>query len=441
MLIIVITCFTVIIIFLSKMITGIIFNPIMLYTFVWYFTIALNSLNLWGLKPIDSQGWQVIFLATSTFIIGALTIITVSFKNNYNRSKSIPRESFSPVENRTFIKVIGGLCGIAAISVIYDWWQIIRLYGTLTNFFINANTVYAMRITGQGLRSIPYLSSFSLAACCVAGIYMERIRKLNIYTIIPLVLVIFISISQMGRSYIIIALGLYINPFLINMQVKSGKNKRKLSLFTIIAIILLFIAILTVFNIVRDIRGANVYYTNPDIPAIKFLERINLLNPGIYHYIVGPISVFSQSLHCKPSSLGRGSLPGMQTFSPLFRLLSYTGLLSKVSYYEEAVDVGIFEMNTGTYLKDVYIDFGLLGVIVFPYFLGIISMVLFIKWLRKKQYMTMAALSFIYVYIELSAFLNIMRTGYFVIGFTVAIISIAIIDRIYRRRHKIDINS
>jgi len=133
-------------------------------------------------------------------------------------------------------------------------------------------------------------------------------------------------------------------------------------------------------------------------------------------YVAGPPVSFSESLDHDRESLGKGEVPGMQTFAPIFRVLSRADIIDRVSYYEEFVALGTSRsMNVGTYLKDVYIDFGELGCVAFAYLFGILSMWIFHRATQRHSLSWIGLAMFILVYITLSPQTNLMRLGYFVI--------------------------
>lgn len=112
------------------------------------------------------------------------------------------------------------------------------------------------------------------------------------------------------------------------------------------------------------------------------------------------------------------------------------GLSPTVPYYSEFIDIGIREMNAGTYLKDVYIDFGLLGMVVFPYILGVGTMLAYVSFRKRGSLLLLTLLSFLYVYLEMSAFMNLFRLGYYLIPLVATLAGLFLTQGIGRHAHQ-----
>lgn len=412
------------IIFISILISGVRLNPITIFIFFWGLSIIANILNWYGFPKVDSWGWLVITSSIFYYVFGSMTVCLSKPKNN-NKYLKYFLDDFN--KNNVILKVILVLCAISFIGIVSDWWVLFKRFGDIISIFINANLIYTMRVEGEGLGGIPYLGSLSLSACALAGIYFERTRRFRFLLIFPFILVILGALASMGRVTIIMAILLYLNPCIMSYGFIDRKNttvRYRMKIFIVIAAIIILVLGSTK---IRVIRGGNVEIVDR-VPA--FLISLGLVeNPifsSIYTAISGPIASFSSSLNHDREDLGKGLIPGMQTISPVFRLIGKMGLLPSVSYYEIAPESEL--PNIGTYLKDIYIDFGLLGVIMIPYFLGYFTMFLLYKWIQNGKITVCITLSFMYLFIEFSPVVNLFRLGYFLIPFTVSVLSIYFIE-------------
>ncbi|GFN23661.1 O-antigen polymerase [Thermanaeromonas sp. C210] len=429
---IILTFFAAVMIVSSWIATNHFFNPLGIYTFVWYIGLLAATLNWVGFKEIDPYGWIMIAISYFAFALGFFTIVLAHkvINSKYSNKTAYAfynaRSEINKIRKLTFL-----FCMAAAIGICYEWLGILSTYGGFSGFIKNANLIYSERIEGRYAFSIPYLSSFALAASALAGVQIALTRQFTFLNIFPLILVFLSNLASMSRAGIFMALGLYITPYLILANVKLGKKKNKLVIKKtsklVIVVLLISLVVFMGTNFIRDIRGGIESYSVPQSDLLNFLQKTGLFRPSLYVYVGGPPIAFAESLKMDRDVLGRGEIPGTQTFAPFFRLLSKFGLSTYVSYYEEFVDIGIREMNTGTYLKDVYIDFGIPGVVIFPYLLGLFVTFLYQHIRRKPNILCLTAVSFLYLYIEMSAIMNIFRLGYYVISFAVALAGIILI--------------
>ncbi|RWX45073.1 oligosaccharide repeat unit polymerase [Candidatus Electrothrix aarhusensis] len=269
--------------------------------------------------------------------------------------------------NRLIRKYIIVLSVISSIAIFMNWVILIRMFGSIRGVLGNANLIYTMRVDGESFRAIPYLNTLLFSASALAGIYFERTKKIGLVLLLPLLLAVLDSLTSMGRVYIICAVMLYINPIIISYGIKH-KSNLSISRVKVFTVIILSITILLASTSIRLIRGGNIRKAEH---KSKFLTMIGpygeaVLTSGV-DYLAGPVATFSACLDYDRVTLGKGPLPGMQTISPFFRVLSKLNLVPEISYYETFINVGDRFMNTGTYLKDIFIDFGFLGIIIIPF--------------------------------------------------------------------------
>lgn len=428
----ILTFLAAILIIVSWSVTSHLFNPLSVYTFVWYIGLLTATLNWVGFEEIDVYGWIIIGISCFAFALGFFTVV-IAYKGVSRRYIRFARTFYSLGDDVEIDKVktlIFLFCMISLISICYEWFSILRITGSFSGFLANANSIYSERIKGYGPPSIPYLPSFALAASALAGVQIARARQFNFLNMLPLGLVFLSNLASMGRTGIFMALGLYVTPYLVLLNIKSREQRSNVKggVKLIVVVLLISLVVIMGTNFIRDARGGIESYSMPQSRLLDILQKIGLFRPSLYAYIGGPLVTFAESLYVDPNVLGRGEVPGVQTFAPFFRFLSKLGLSTPVAYYEEFVDIGIGQMNTGTYLKDVYIDFGIPGVVVFPYLLGFFVTLLYQRTRRNPNIFYLTAISFLYLYIEMSALLNLFRLGYYIISFAAALAGVLVIS-------------
>lgn len=140
------------------------------------------------------------------------------------------------------------------------------------------------------------------------------------------------------------------------------------------------------------------------ITLLRIRGPTSLLDVTVRHLygdIIGNAVAFSEVVkHPFPSPL-----PGWNIFNGCYMFLNslVTSALGfpmfninsadlKASYYVDIVNVGVY--NTSSDLAYYYSDFGILGVVIFPFMIGVASMLLFVKSIRSRniQYVQLLAL-------------------------------------------------
>ena len=402
------------VIWISRRVVGYWINPVSVYLTVWSIAASASYLNWLNLYPISGWAWTIMLMSSAAFAIGGLTVALASRRPTEKRVTREVDSEWSADTERLVRKAILVLCAAALVAVLYDWFQLLRTYGSVSNIILSSNTIYVNRITGvSSASSIPYLSSFALCASALAGVAIAKMRKWKLIYLLPLVVVAMDSVAAMGRTGILMALGLYVFP---SFMIRGTEIRRRLPSLRRLVYVPLLLAVFAGTNLLRDARGGIENYELPDSAVLTALESMGLFRPSLYMYVAGPPVSFSESLDHDRESLGKGEVPGMQTFAPIFRVLSRADIIDRVSYYEEFVALGTSRsMNVGTYLKDVYIDFGELGCVAFAYLFGILSMWIFHRATQRHSLSWIGLAMFILVYITLSPQTNLMRLGYFVI--------------------------
>lgn len=415
-----------------RSISGYWINPVSVYLVMWATATMAAYVNWLNLYPVNRLAWALIIMSGVAFVLGAATVMltrsSVGIKSRSGDRQVVIKLRFEEIAPR----IIVGISSLALIAVLYEWFQLIRAYGSVGNVFVSANAIYAARVAGTStVSSIPYVSSLALCACAIGGVAIAWTRRLAPVYFLPLLIVILDSVAAMGRAGILVALALYVFPATMTGKsaAEPGYQASRLRGVLVLALI-----VFAGSNLIRDTRGGNEDYLLPDSHVLSALESVGLFRPSIYVYIAGPTTAFSESLHHDRDDLGRGEVAGVQTFGPLFRLVSRTGIIDRVSYYEQFVPLGVDrQMNVGTYLKDVYIDFGEIGCVVFAYLLGIIAMSMWMRAVKGLSMVYILTTPFVMTYVAMSAQMNLFRLGYFVIPMAVSAIVGVILGRKIRK--------
>lgn len=156
-------------------------------------------------------------------------------------------------------------------------------------------------------------------------------------------------------------------------------------------------------------------------------------NIGLYSYVesyllysTGSFTAFSEYLKTAIPN----STQGWALFYPWFKLLSRFGLIENpgFSFIYEFVYIPM-GFNVFTYLRDIYSDFGMLGIIIVPYLLGIISTFFAVKLRKRFNMISIIACIYLYMLLIFSVIYNPFSMGANVIGLITSLIICVILNK------------
>jgi oligosaccharide repeat unit polymerase len=260
-----------------------------------------------------------------------------------------------------------------------------------------------------------------LPATLIAGVYTAKVGRLKLVAILPILISIIVDLSSMGRAMMIMAAILFTNGYFLTRRALPAAGKatsvfsfKKISMF-VTAILLLFAG----SELVRSTRHVNENLVGAK-RSLKQLEGSSFITPSIYLYLTGNYAVLNQYL--KSEEVER--FTGANTLAPFFRLLAKVGFDTDVEAYQKFFRTPV-NANTGTYLRELHSDFGIAGIILGPYFIGIITSLSWFRYQRTGTYVDLVTLSYLQVMVAMSLFYLVTIAGYLlvylIIGLCVAI--------------------
>ncbi|MBI5020380.1 MAG: oligosaccharide repeat unit polymerase [Ignavibacteriales bacterium] len=412
MIIILIIIATVGSIILSRTIFGVWFTHVSLYAATWGVSLLLFELNLINYYKIEIETWIIIFCGWCAFILGAITVYFAYKniplqKNNLSCSISIEKSDKITDELRLLKKILWILNVITFLTTIYQWNVLINKFGSLSNVIIYGNFLYSYRVSEGLPGGIPYVSSLALTSILLAGVYTSKVGRLKIVAVIPFVIIIILEIASMGRAKLIMAGVLFFSGFYFMGKEHRQKYRKSISnIFKKIAIFIVAIAFLIIgAEFVRSTRGVNEKFHGAS-QTLEKLGGMSFITPSIYLYLTVHHGVFNQYLKHD----GENNFWGSNTFAPLFRIMAKLGFNTHVETYQIKYPTPV-SANTGTYLREFHADFGLIGVFICPYLLGIFSSFFWYRMKRSGRYTDMAVFSYLLVVIAMSLFYIATRSG------------------------------
>lgn len=417
MIILLLISFSVCCIILGKFIFGRWYNHVSIYSFIWGTTLSLFEIRLINYYPLEIETWIVIFSGWLAFILGSFTISAIYGLGGEKLHSNLDNHVVTFYFNGRQIKVLRNIVLffslLALFEAVYYWLNLIKTFGSITNVLIFGNLVYSMRTAGVIQGGIPYLGALALAGTCFAGIYTALIRRFSLIAIFPILVIVISSVASMGRAAILIALILFLSGYFFTKYGSGDKlqKNKKFNLRQSLSFVVILVIVLIGMEIVRSHRG-----TFESLPgATQLLNKLSgssFITPSIYLYLTVDYGVLNQYLKRDEEKVPLGT----HTFAPIWRFLSKFGFDTYVPEYQKSYFTPVGS-NTATYLREVHADFGLLGIYLYPYILGLLTSFFWYRSRKGVLLVTIVVLSHLYVIIGMSFVVNATRLGYWMVSF------------------------
>ena len=407
------------------------FNHVTLYGLAWSLTLALFHAGLLYFYPLETETWLVMGSAWLAFVLGSASIVAARFALAQTDPAVRAMEDTQTKDgSRTLWMVLWVFNAVIVSEAIHHTYIISQLIGGITNFSRVANIVYNLRVKQEIPGMIPYLSSAGLSACLLAGVHASRTGRLQIIWLVPPLVTIIDSVLNMSRGNMIIGAVLFASGYVMNRRkevhvtLKPGAAKTR----RFIALALALALFVTGIDFVRSSRGIVESYGTAT-SAVGKLQGNMIVTGSVVFYATGSYGVLNQYLK-KDEEQG---IVGGYSLAPFWRLISKLGF---PTYVEQ---VPPFYMtprpsNSGTYLRELHVDYGLAGVAAGPFLLGALASA---YWFRSRQSQRLAditILGHIYVVIAMSIFVMATQWGYWLASLLFGLVGAFVVDRSHSRK-------
>ncbi|MBI1804262.1 MAG: oligosaccharide repeat unit polymerase [Ignavibacteria bacterium] len=405
------------------------FNHIALYAVVWATSLILFEIRLILYYPLEPETWFIIGGAWIAFVLGSATIpagrFALGFKDQKHFRTLSPENPHNKERELHILNMTLWVVNVVIVlDVLHQLYLVTKLVGGLLNVLILGNALYSFRVSEAIPGSIPYLGSLSLTATLLAGAYTGLIERIRIVAVIPLIVVILSAIANMGRASLLIAALLFMTGYVLNRQrltshhalSKSIRWKRVMSL--VCAVLLLVVGA----EIIRSNRGTTEGFSGATT-SLRKLSGGSFVTPSVYLYATVHPGVLNQYLKVQDERLFFGG----NTFAPFWRLLSKFGFDTYVPEYLPFYKTPVGS-NTGTYLRELHADFGVTGVLLYPFILGLVSSAIWFRLRRSSPYLHLGILAHMYVLVGMSIIVQATRLGYWLTSLLGAFVMGMLID-------------
>jgi oligosaccharide repeat unit polymerase len=411
MVFILLTLFAILFILLSKHLFEKWFNHLSAYTFIWYSMLVLYELKLIKYYNLTFETWFVILAAFAAYILGIFTFFTSRKALGHSTSikkNTLPFDSSLFLNNSKILKytiIITGLIGL--YGAITNWLVLLNKFGSISNVMIYANVVYKARVSGS-LDFLPYFTSFSYVSIFFCGLYVAKRNRFSFFLLIPFVAVVLTGLSNMGRAGMLFALFefscvvIFVKYTFKKNELRIRKDRKKL-VITFISLLLLLVVGAT---LVKSLRNPGGEKFRGSTNTLNNLEVAGVITPSIYLYLSANVVVLNEYLKLQEETASWGQ----NTFLPVYNLLSKFKVVQRPETYMRFYFTPVYT-NTATFLRDLLVDFGVSGILMIPYFLGLLLTFLWFKFFSNSSVLLLVILVYLYVIMLFSFLMMYTRSG------------------------------
>jgi oligosaccharide repeat unit polymerase len=410
LMIVILACLTAPAVIVGRWWLGRLFNPLSIYSALWGFCLINYELRLIQYYEISTTAWLYIALAWLSLYLGTGLVLLI---------RAPKPKSCAPAKTnlKRLRVVIVGLSLVGSLGLISQLLAISREFGNpFVALITNPGDIYGARAANE-LSALSYAGAFTFAACTLAGIYTAKVGKFTLIGMTPLVLIVMQLFSVMGRTGLGVAAVLFAVSFVYTpkpVRFEVPMWQRAVAATAAMMLIGTFVA-------VSAIRHLNVEFVGIT-PKMEEISDYVPFFPSVYsNFSATPVAF---SLYLAAPEQGKTGFWGMYTFAPVFRVLSRLGFPCAVPAHEENYYTPV-PMNTSTYLKNVYSDFGPTGIVIFP---GALGACLALLITRESGTLGLALLANLFVLAVFAFAFNFMLLGDWYIGLGGSVFGAVIAD-------------
>ncbi len=406
-------------------------NHIAFYSIPWGFTLVLFHSGLIRYFPLGDEAWMLIIFAWLAFLAGSLTIPAARFST----SRTIPPSSskrFIEINESTLRPLYSAmwiLNIVLIIHTVYEVLNVIRLMGgDPANIVALANVLYNIRVKEGIPGSIPYIGQLVFLGAVLSGIYTSSVGRIRLAAFIPFVIAVVTSFIQVVRALALIVVVLFICAYFLN-RMRTEENLRnavKSALKRFLAVVFLLALLVVTVEVVRSTRGLYERFSGQS-GALKGLrkEQTAFISPSIVMYFSVHNGVLDQYLKEDVEHV----VWGRYTFAPVWRVLSKLGFDTYVGFYQNWFYNTPVPANTGTYIREIHADFGVSGVVLVPYILGLLCSRYWYRVIEANKILDLTILTHLYSIVAMSWFVMLTQLGGWYLSLIVGIVVSRAVDR------------
>lgn len=404
-----------------------IFNPLSVYATIWFFLISLYEIRLINYDIISSQVWVVIGGAYFAFFSGILIPFFLYGSSNFERKDS-QNELFYRLysEKINLIKYLIIFFSIVGLySTLQHWSVLLSMFGSIPKVLLNSPTIYRMRISGELEGVIPYIFVSSYIAIFLVAVYSAYLKKFSILALIPFFSIVFKGIASVGRQGILFGFLEFLTTYIVASYYFSQFREKKILSKKGTIILILFAAIFIVSVVlIKDFRGSTDSYSG-ETRQLKALKNNTFISPTIYFYLSSDLGVLNKYYE---KGVEENRI-GENTFQLVYNILAKFGITERAQIYQKGYYIPQWT-NTGTYLRELDVDFGVVGVYLIPFLLGFFSYYYWYFFMKTGNPVHLVLLIHLWLIIWFSFLMMITRGANWFLGLILLIIVFYLLPKI-----------
>lgn len=396
-------------------------NPISIYATIWFFMLVFFHIKLFHYHDLTWQTWVVIGFSYLSFLLGILTVYSArSLKVPIDkRTESNQEHLFHFIErNNKKIKYVAYLFGFLGLAgAIQHWMVLLSMYHSIPEVILNLARIYQLRVEGEIEGVIPYISIFTYVAIFFAGIYSAYKGRLTFVALLVLLALTLKGLANAARATILLGMVEFVITLLLTrykLKMSKPQLPRKGLIISSIAILSIFLFALIFIKsfrgITEDVQGETI--------ASRSLKENVLFSPTVYLYMSGHLG----NLNAYLSSEGEDTGVGENSLLFVYNILSKFDITDEPRGYQKGYFVPMW-INTGTFLRELHADFGLGGMYLFLYSLGLFISYLWVGFYEENRIGFLSALVYLLLIIFFSFLVMITRLSlwFFALFITLAV--------------------
>ncbi len=425
--------FSILFIVISKKLFERWINPLSVYTLIWGTMIISYEMKLMPYIPLSNQAWLVIISAYIFFLLGIITVFQSErvFQSNDRKLELNYKKLFLFYDDGKRLNIlIWVLALLGLFAAIHHWMLLFQEYGSLPEIFIHSVRVYRDRLEGKA-QGIPYIWLASYIAVFLGGLYSAHRGRLNLATFVAFLGLILKEMARFTRSGILLGLLEFMLIFILYRYMVSGsKIKQKFSKKHIIAtVIVIFVLLIGSASFIKVSRNTIDSFQGTSSSLSQF-EGGAFISPSIYLYISSHIGVLSRYLDFGEET----KYFAQNILHPFYNFLALAGMTEKLG--DQAPGYYIpYWTNSGSYLRDIHRDLGFLGIIFFPYLLGLFCTYLWQKVMREGNLYALTILTYLMIIVSMSFFALTMKSPTWTLNLFVILVILKIFEKLSNKKN------
>lgn len=409
-------------------------NHLTVYSFVLGGLTFLYELKLLAYKELTTLTWFVLISSTVSFILGISTILSSRKLNLSSDNKSAKNFSEIPLfkDDGKVLKYSAVFFSLVGLFVaLHRWYIMINIFGSIPAVFVNAAWVYRINVKGEIKEFIPILPSFVYVGVFLSAVYTAYKGRFSFISFFPILCIILKELTYFGRGEMLFSTLEFFFTFFLTRNLLSREKNIKFKFSKInagISILLLVALVITAASIVRTSRGVKESIRGSS-QELKKLEDNFIISPSVYFYLSSDLGVLNQYLNEEKETAKFGE----NTFRGIYYLLSKLRIVEEPQFFQKGYFIPYWS-NTGTYIREIHADFGIWGVYLVPYILGILLTWLWYKFFNEKSFIVLAILVYLNLIVAFSFLMMTTRLNQWFLSQFLIILFLPFINRLAYRR-------